>query len=66
MENKQEILNALLTALKLTRSQHDLEELLYHPDKETVDIIYKKGAVSVNVAMDSGIAMIRDVLKVMD
>lgn len=63
MENKQEILDRLCFALQATRDQQDLKGLLYDEDHEEVIICWDEGGTSVNVAMDSGIAMIRDVLK---
>lgn len=62
MENKQDILDALVECLKLTRDQHDLEQLIYDEELELVTIAWENGGTTVNVAMDSGIAMIRDVL----
>lgn len=62
MENKQDILDALVECLKLTRDQHDLEQLIYDDERELVTIAWENGGATVNVAMDSGIAMIRDVL----
>ena len=63
MENKQDILDALVECLKLTRDQQDLEQLIYTEDNETVTVAWANGGTSVNVACDSGIAMIRDVLR---
>ena len=63
MENKQDILDALVECLKLTRDQQDLEQLIYNEDNETVTVAWANGGTSVNVACDSGIAMIRDVLR---
>ena len=62
MENKQDILDALVECLKLTRDQHDLEQMIYDPEHETVTVAWAEGGTTVNVAMDSGVAMIRDVL----
>lgn len=62
-ENKQEILDRLCFALQATRDQDDLKKLIYDEDHEEVIICWDEGGTSVNVAMDSGIAMIRDVLK---
>lgn len=62
MENKQDILDALVKCLKLTRDQYDLEQLIYNEKNETVTVIWAEGGKTVNVALDSGIAMIRDVL----
>ena len=63
MENKQEILDRLCFALQATRDQKDLKRLLYDEDHEEVIICWDEGGTFVNVAMDSGIAMMRDVLK---
>ena len=62
MESKQDILDALTECLKLTRDQHDLEAMIYDDVLETVTVAWQHGAQIVNVACDSGIAMIRDVL----
>lgn len=63
-ENKQEILNLLKKAVVKTVAGQDIIDLSYHPDLERVIITYNHGyEKSVNVAMDSGIAMIRDVLR---
>ncbi len=65
MEDKQKILDLLLPALQATRDQHDLLELRYDHSVEAVFVVYEHGAFPVNVAMDSGISMIRDVLRAM-
>lgn len=65
-ENKQHICDLLCAALKATRDQQDLQSLTYHfngPDDQMVTIAWSEGGTSVNVSMDSGIAMIRDILK---
>lgn len=66
MEEKQEILNNLLKALQLTRAGRDIAGLRYAPGQEgeVVYIVYVYGGTKVvNVAGDSGAAMIRDVMK---
>ena len=63
LEDKQEILDKLTIALKATRAQHDLVDMVFDPIKETVRIVWRGGTGTVNVKMDSGIAMIRDVLR---
>ena len=67
MENKQEICNLLCVALRATRDQHDLIEIVYQRranDRETATLFYENGSKrSVNVSMDSGIAMMRDILR---
>lgn len=64
-EDKQKILDLLVPALQATRDQADLTALEYDAGHELVTARYTGGTKTVNVAMDSGIAMIRDVLKAM-
>ena len=66
-DNKKEIVKSLCETLRLTRDQEDLVSLDYEKQtngEEIVTAIYdgggKKTAV---VTMDSGIAMIRDILR---
>lgn len=67
MENKQEICNHLLQALKNTRQCRDLESLEYGPYGLNNEIVVARftngGKRSINVTMDSGIAMIEDILR---
>lgn len=63
MENKQEILNKLLPALQATRNLHDLVELEYQADQELVYAKFESGYQKiVNVALESGTAMIKDII----
>lgn len=62
MEDKQAICNSLCETLRLTRDQADIREISYLPDIEGVLIEYEAGVRTVNVAFDSGVAMIRDIL----
>ena len=66
MENKQQICDLLTEALKATRDQADLIRIRYEeigPDHQQVVLDYAgNGHRSVNVSLDSGIAMIRDIL----
>jgi hypothetical protein len=66
-EDKQLICSLLCWTLKATRDQADLKQLIYHKDEEhdteLVEVVYSEGGTNVNVAMDSGIAMIRDILR---
>jgi hypothetical protein len=66
MEDKQRILDLLCETLHATRAQYDLQDLRYNAEKDTVLAVYENGAIEVNVAMDSGIAMIRDVLRAIE
>ena len=64
MENKQRILDLLLPALQETRNLHDLVELKYSADRKLVYAKFASGNYKiVNVALDSGTAMIADVIK---
>ena len=66
MENKQEILDKLLATLQATRIFRDLASLEYEPEQEMVTAVYEGGAtLRVNVAGDSGFAMIKDVLRLL-
>ncbi len=66
MENKQLICDYLLETLKLTRAHGDLETLTFDPKTEIVTGTYKSGGkVTINVACDSGVSMIRDIMRKM-
>ena len=66
-ENKQLICNLLLPSLKETREYQDLIELNYekiNENTETVTAIFDNNSkIKINVSLDSGSAMIRDILK---
>ena len=67
MEDKQMICDKLTEALKLTRQYADLQSLIYlrrGEDHETVTALFTQGTMrEINVSMDSGSAMIRDILR---
>lgn len=74
-ENKQLICNLLTTVLQATSNGWDLVSLTYHPavkgingaicSGETVTVLFKNGYTKeVNVNLDSGTAMIKDIMKV--
>jgi len=67
MEDKDLICKELAKLLKLTRNQSDLKALRYEildNDDERVTIEYEHGGSRVvNVSMDSGVAMIRDIMR---
>ena len=68
MEQKKEICKKLEDLLKSTRAHSDLESLEYTTEEETCDeaviATYTNGFTRViDVSADSGISMIRDVLK---
>ena len=62
MEDKQRILNNLCKALQATDNASDLISLTYLPHEDSVIVRFAHGRREVNVAMDSGTAMIRDVV----
>ena len=66
-EDKQDICDALLDTLKLTRAGQDITNLVYSSDAygdEWVMVLYTNGThINVNVSMDSGLGMIRDIMK---
>lgn len=64
MEDKKEIVMLLKHLLQATRAGADIEQMELGDDSETVRITYKDQCVAyVNIACDSGIAMIMDVAK---
>lgn len=67
MEDKDLICKELAKLLKLTRNQSDLKALRYEildNGDERVTIEYEHGGSRVvNVSMDSGVAMIRDIMR---
>lgn len=64
MENKQEICSLLLPALQATRGLWDLWKLEYVAGQEVVKAWFLNGTVKVvNVRLDSGVAMIRDIMR---
>ena len=64
MEDKQKICDLLLKTLQATDNARDLVSLTYDAETETVTALFESGGKRViNVAMDSGTAMIRDVME---
>ena len=61
-EDKQKILDLLLPALQATRNLYDLQDLEYSEERDLVYAKFPGGTKVVNVAMDSGTAMIRDII----
>ena len=63
-EDKQRICSALAPVLRLTRNLYDLAYLHYDPGTETVKAKFLNGHTkTANVALDSGTAMIRDIIQ---
>lgn len=62
-EDKQKICDALLEALKLTREAGDAVGIDYDNEAEIVTVTFEGGGNRrINVGMDSGTAMIRDIM----
>lgn len=62
-EDKQAICTALCTALQLTRAGATLEYIAYDSEKQTATAHYSdKFPVEINVACDSGWALIYDII----
>lgn len=62
-ENKQMICDMLCRALHYTRGAGDVTDIQYNADRETATVQFAGGGNRViNVAMDSGTAMIRDIM----
>ena len=63
MENKQKICDLLAETLRATRNAWDVKSLTYDKEKEIVEVRFVGGwNRRINVAMDSGTAMIRDIV----
>ena len=62
-ENKQKICDLLLITLQATSNAADVIILIHDEESETVTVTFLSGGKRVvNVAMDSGTAMIRDIM----
>lgn len=65
MENKDKICELLAFVLMNTREYSTLSTLIYNEVDEVVTAVFPSRWIEINVAMDSGIAMVRDILKVL-
>ena len=68
MEDKAKICELLCATLQATREHSDLVKLKYEPiemevDSERVLAYYENRLIKIDVTADSGIAMIRDILR---
>lgn len=61
-EDKDNICKLLCKVLQLTRGASDLKSLDFNPDSEIVTAVFEGGSRTINVACDSGTAMIRDIM----
>ena len=59
---KSELLGKLLEAVRMTRAGEDVMGMEMTSDEEWVYSLYRGGSKRVPVAMDSGIAFMRDIL----
>ncbi len=63
MEDKQKICDLLADTLRATSNAWDVKSLTYDKGKEIVEVRFVGGGNRrINVAMDSGTAMIRDIV----
>lgn len=63
MEDKQKICDLLLVTLQATSNAADVTSLMHNKESETVTVTFLSGGKRVvNVAMDSGTSMIRDIM----
>ena len=63
-EDKQLVCDRLLAALQVTRELYDLMELRYMEHSEVVIAEFANGSKKViNVALDSGVAVIKDIMR---
>mgnify|MGYP006943503052 CR=1 FL=1 len=64
MENKKEIVIRLKLLLNATRAGEDIKKMELTEDKDFVMIQWENGSTQkVNIAADSGVALINDVLQ---
>ena len=64
MENKEEIVMKLKILLKSIRAGSGIADLIPHQNQEAITILFRNGAArEVNIAADSGYAIIMDVMK---
>lgn len=62
-ENKQQICDLLLVTLQATSNAADVVSIIYDDSSEKVQVKFVSGGIrTINVAMDSGTAMIRDIM----
>ncbi|MCD8211528.1 MAG: hypothetical protein LUC17_00675 [Oscillospiraceae bacterium] len=62
-EDKQKICDLLLPAIQATRGGSTVEGLEYDPKQDVVFIHTKHGVRVANTECDSGISMIRDIMR---
>lgn len=66
-ENKQKLCNMLCRLFRATRAGSDVVDISYDEKAELVTVLFDSGGKRIiNVAMDSGIALIKDVVNHID
>lgn len=64
MENKKEIITRLKILLKATRAGSGIADLILNEKQDRVIILFRAGGTrEVDITADSGISIIRDILK---
>lgn len=64
MENKEDIVMRLKLLLKATRAGSDIKDMILSDSQDEVTIMFEnKAVIDVNIAADSGIAIIQDVIR---
>lgn len=64
MEKREEILMRLKLLLKATDAGRNIDNLVLDPEQEVVTLSFIKGGVkNINIAGDSGIMMIKDIVE---
>lgn len=61
-EDKQKVCNLLAETLRATRNFWDVTGIAYNQKEEQVTVQFLNGKKSINVAADSGAAMIKDIM----
>lgn len=63
MENKRDIVKRLKFLLMVTRAGSNIEDMVLNEKQDEITIIFKQGGSRrINIAGDSGIAIIKDVI----
>lgn len=66
-EDKDKIISLLIPLLWETRAGGTIDDIRLSEDEETVSIYFLNGSIrDVNVACDSGIALIKDILRALE
>lgn len=63
MENKEDIIARLKLLLMATRAGSSIVDMKLNEAQDKVTIVFEGGKKEINIAADSGIAIIRDVIR---